>query len=201
MKVISKPDITAWTYKFTCQTCKSELQADYTDLKYRTQEKWYNGRDIDDGFYAKEDHFYVICPVCTKETEIIPNKASTCHIFYRSMLKRVAMKVLKKTDTSKWSWRTKCVQCESELEAERGDIKHDISEADGPYRPRSDTWFINCPVCSNTIFLSEKDIPKLLQMEVKQNKHASPGVSFVDSWQQAGGVDLPKNYNPHENKE
>ena len=112
------------------------------------------------------------------------------------------MKVLKKTDTSKWSWRTKCVKCESELEAERGDIKHSLSEDDGPFRPGSiDLWTITCPMCSNEIYLSEKEIPKLLQMEVKQKKFSSPGVSFVDSWQQVGGVELPKNYNPNENKE
>lgn len=111
------------------------------------------------------------------------------------------MKVLKKTDTSKWSWRTKCYQCESELEAERGDIKWTLSPADGVYRSAADMWSITCPVCSNVIHIPEKEIPKLLQTEVKQKKHASPGVHFVDSLQQAGGVMLPKNHNPHENKE
>lgn len=74
MKVISKPDITAWTYKFTCFTCKSELQADHTDLKYRVEKKWSSSAYGDsDGCYYDYDHYYVVCPVCGKETGLTPN--------------------------------------------------------------------------------------------------------------------------------
>lgn len=74
MKIISKPDYTAWTYKFTCWTCKSELQADHNDLKYRTVKQWYGGRDFDEGYEADVDYYYVVCPVCSKETGLIPNE-------------------------------------------------------------------------------------------------------------------------------
>lgn len=74
MKVISKPDITTWTYEFICYTCKSKLQADYTDLKYRIEKKWSSSAYGDgDGSSYDADYFYVICPVCSKETGIIPN--------------------------------------------------------------------------------------------------------------------------------
>lgn len=75
MKVLSKPDITAWTYNFTCYTCKSELCADYNDLKYRTEKQYYSGGDIDDhGYYSDVDRYYVTCPVCCKESQLIPNQ-------------------------------------------------------------------------------------------------------------------------------
>lgn len=74
MKVISTPDYTAWTYKFTCQTCKSELQADYTDIQYRLEKKWYDDSIGDGGYYADADYYYLVCPVCLKEKHIHPNE-------------------------------------------------------------------------------------------------------------------------------
>lgn len=74
MKVLSTPDYTTWTYKFTCYTCESELQADYTDLKYRTIKEWSSDSMGDGGYYADTDYYHLVCPVCTKETQIHPNE-------------------------------------------------------------------------------------------------------------------------------
>lgn len=75
MKVISKPDYTTWTFEFICFTCKSKLQADYTDLKYRIEKKWSSSVYGDgDGCCYNEDIYYLVCPVCIKETHLQPNE-------------------------------------------------------------------------------------------------------------------------------
>lgn len=73
MKIIDKPDYTTWKYEFTCLTCASKLCADHTDLKFRITEQWYSGRDFDEGYYAKVDYYFIVCSVCNKERQIIPN--------------------------------------------------------------------------------------------------------------------------------
>ena len=70
MKVLSKPDYTTWKYEFTCYTCASKLCADYTDLKYRIEKKWRSDAYGDGGDYCPTDHYYIVCSVCNKETEI-----------------------------------------------------------------------------------------------------------------------------------
>lgn len=75
MKVISSPDFKAWTYKFTCDTCKSELRADYNDIKYRVEREWNQDPIGDGGYYGDADHYYLTCPVCLKEKHVHPNAA------------------------------------------------------------------------------------------------------------------------------
>ena len=57
------------------------------------------------------------------------------------------MKVLKKINTDNWKYKILCSQCDSELEAEKGDVKYEYH--DGDCRdPGYETWDIICPVCS-----------------------------------------------------
>lgn len=74
MKIISQPDITSWIFDFVCYNCSSQLEADYTDLKHRIEKKHYSSFDGDGpGSYQNVDLFYVVCPVCSKETHLMPN--------------------------------------------------------------------------------------------------------------------------------
>lgn len=90
------------------------------------------------------------------------------------------MKVLKTADTSKWSYKFTCPQCESLLEAERGDVKYE--HHDGCIRdPDYDTWTVSCPICQRSQNIPEKDIPKALQVQIKNKQFANPGVSYTVS--------------------
>jgi hypothetical protein len=70
VKILYQPDITVWTYKCTCGVCTSKLEASYEDLRYRIDRKYYGGGYGDEGYYANTDHFYVNCPICTKEVTV-----------------------------------------------------------------------------------------------------------------------------------
>lgn len=89
------------------------------------------------------------------------------------------MKVLKTTDTSKWSYKFTCGQCDSELEAERGDVKHE--HYSGDFRePSYDSYSVSCPVCQRTQTVPTDKIPKALQIQIKNKKFANPGTTYVD---------------------
>lgn len=68
MKIIKKADTSAWRYKFTCNKCDTELEADGSDLIH----KHYPGGDSRDP-YPSSDVYTVICPVCA-ESRNVPDK-------------------------------------------------------------------------------------------------------------------------------
>ena len=72
MRVISTPDLAAWKYACTCGTCTSKLEADSNDLLFKIERKYYSGTMDDSGYYANEDVYYVICPLCSKEVGVHP---------------------------------------------------------------------------------------------------------------------------------
>lgn len=77
------------------------------------------------------------------------------------------MKIIKKVDTKEWSLKCTCSQCDTELEAEAGDVK--VTHVSGYGRDSDyDAWSVNCPVCSNTISLKQDNIPKLIRVNAKQ---------------------------------
>jgi hypothetical protein len=89
------------------------------------------------------------------------------------------MKVLKTTDTSKWSYKFTCAQCESELEAERGDVKH--QHYSGDFRePSYDVYTVSCPICKRSQTIPMDKIPKALQIQIKNKKFSNPEVSYVN---------------------
>ena len=88
------------------------------------------------------------------------------------------MKIVKKTDTTNWSHKHICSQCDTELLIEKGDIKYKYEPGD--FRdPSYESWFCNCPVCSAGIHVPADRIPKAVQVEIKQGRLASPGLSYV----------------------
>jgi len=77
------------------------------------------------------------------------------------------MKIIKQTETKEWSHKFTCSECDSELEAEAGDIK--VTHYDGDFRePAYDSWHVNCPVCSHQTSILENKIPKLVKVKAKQ---------------------------------
>lgn len=75
------------------------------------------------------------------------------------------MKILKHPDT-KWSRKHTCTNCTAELEIEKDDLR--FTHYDGDYREQAyDSWYSHCPICSDPINISGKDIPKAVQVEVK----------------------------------
>lgn len=57
MKIIKQVDVSNWTYRFTCQDCDSELEADHNDIK--------SGGDGHGGV-----EFYVYCSICHTKTDV-----------------------------------------------------------------------------------------------------------------------------------
>ena len=96
MKVLSQPDYTDWTYRFTCPTCKAELQADHTDLKYCVVRQWVENPG-DSGFSYDTDYFYVICPICLKPSQFDPShKGDGASYLLQEKLKKEYHEGLKK---------------------------------------------------------------------------------------------------------
>lgn len=91
------------------------------------------------------------------------------------------MKVIKKVDTTLWRYRQNCVKCESELEAEPGDVVYRYVSGNS-HDPSYDTWTITCPVCSHPINIPPSKIPKAVQVEIQKGKLLSPTIQYVDQW-------------------
>lgn len=72
MRIISKPDIESWKLLFDCYQCKSKLEADSNDVKYREERQYSSNSDIDDRGYMA-GLFGVNCPVCTKIHDVHTN--------------------------------------------------------------------------------------------------------------------------------
>ena len=72
MKIISKLDITTWLHKEKCYQCKTEMEADLKDLKYKTDRKYSGSSNWDDSGWLV-DVFYVSCPVCNHDIVIHDN--------------------------------------------------------------------------------------------------------------------------------
>lgn len=83
------------------------------------------------------------------------------------------MKILKRPDTQ-WSLKHTCTNCTAELEIEKQDVKH--THYAGDFRESSsDSWTTNCPICGQSIYISENNIPKAVQVEIKNKPSASSG--------------------------
>lgn len=83
------------------------------------------------------------------------------------------MKVIKAPDTA-WSKRVECSSCGAELELEKGDLK--AHHYPGDFRePSYDAWRASCPFCNRVIEIPGKDIPKAVQLEIKDGKSFGPG--------------------------
>jgi len=81
------------------------------------------------------------------------------------------MKILEKPDVDSWSHNCRCSNCETKLEIDATDIRHIHSPSDGRY-PSSDTYNVQCPVCSHHINIPPALIPKIIQIEAQ--KRSSP---------------------------
>ena len=79
------------------------------------------------------------------------------------------MKVLKKVETKGWSYKHTCANCDSELEAEGGDLKYDYYPGD--FRdPSYESFHCTCPECGQQFTVPTNKIPKLLQLAAKARK-------------------------------
>ncbi|HEY5268337.1 MAG TPA: hypothetical protein VII94_04345 [Candidatus Saccharimonadales bacterium] len=75
MKIINKLDITTWLHKEKRYQCKTEMEMDAKDLKYKTNKRYSSESNFD--FDAEPgyvtDVFYVSCPVCNHDIVIHDN--------------------------------------------------------------------------------------------------------------------------------
>jgi hypothetical protein len=76
------------------------------------------------------------------------------------------MKILKKTDTSNWSYKYICDKCDTEMEVEKKDLVHKWVEGDR-MEPGYDSFSFYCPVCMEKVNIHADKLPKLVQIEVK----------------------------------
>jgi hypothetical protein len=76
------------------------------------------------------------------------------------------MKILKHPDT-KWSHQYTCTNCTAELEIEKEDLT--MNTVIGDYRETGyQNWLAECPVCFTRITISNEDVPKAVQAELKR---------------------------------
>lgn len=76
------------------------------------------------------------------------------------------MKIIKKQDVSQWTYKYTCDMCDSELEVESKDIRH--QHYDGDFREAPyDEFKASCAVCSVIFTIPNNKIPKLIQIEAK----------------------------------
>jgi hypothetical protein len=66
MKVLKRVDNSAWSYKFTCSSCDSELEAENKDILYN-----YVSGDMRDPGY---EQYYVKCEICSQSHTIPDSK-------------------------------------------------------------------------------------------------------------------------------
>lgn len=77
------------------------------------------------------------------------------------------MKVLKTVDTSDWSYKFTCGDCDSELLAEANDVRRHYYSGD--FRePSSESFSCSCPVCGKSQPIPTASIPKALRVELKK---------------------------------
>jgi hypothetical protein len=77
------------------------------------------------------------------------------------------MKIIKKQDTTNWTYKHICSGCDTELEIEAKDLIH--RHYDGDFRePGYDKYSANCAVCQCDISVQENKIPRLIQIEAKK---------------------------------
>jgi hypothetical protein len=58
MKIIKKADASQWSYKFSCGSCYSELEAEASDIVYKN----FPGDYRESGY----ETFSLTCPVCNQ---------------------------------------------------------------------------------------------------------------------------------------
>jgi len=81
------------------------------------------------------------------------------------------MKILKQENIDNWEYKHTCRECCSELLVERNDLKYHS----GNYDPRDGTaygegFFTKCPICKQEFQIPSNVVPKLLQIQIKQNQ-------------------------------
>lgn len=84
------------------------------------------------------------------------------------------MKVIKKQDVSGWSFKHTCTKCDSELEADSKDVKYSHYAGD-QREPGYETFSASCAVCHQSFNIPASNIPKLLQVEIKQRSTSTHG--------------------------
>lgn len=78
------------------------------------------------------------------------------------------MKVIQMPNTS-WSHKHTCANCTAVLEVEKTDVKY-YSYPGDQREPGYETWSATCPVCRVQFNIPETNIPKPVQVEIKQGK-------------------------------
>lgn len=74
------------------------------------------------------------------------------------------MKIVKASvDLATWTLPTKCTTCASEIEIESKDLGY-------RYNSDSEHYFCNCILCNGYMTFHEKEIPKIVQRDIIDNR-------------------------------
>jgi hypothetical protein len=76
------------------------------------------------------------------------------------------MKIIKKVDTSTWSYKHTCDTCDTELEVEKSDVKYQYFEGYGK-DPDWDEWKAICPICFTAFNVPLENIPRAVRVEIR----------------------------------
>lgn len=87
------------------------------------------------------------------------------------------MKVIKKQDTTNWSYKHNCSNCESELEVESRDVVYYFYSSCDPRESSYASYQASCAVCQKTFTIPSAKIPKLIQLEAKKRYESRPSSS------------------------
>lgn len=66
MKIIKKTDTDAWSHKYTCDKCETEMEIEKGDLCHQHHSGY--GRESD------YDEFYCFCPICHDKIVVVSSK-------------------------------------------------------------------------------------------------------------------------------
>jgi hypothetical protein len=97
------------------------------------------------------------------------------------------MKIIKQADTSLWSCRFTCDECDSELEAAAADVRYKYYPGDCR-DPSYENYDVECPICHKIKNLTSKNIPKAVRLQAKNksSKGTTPGSSV--QWENTAGA-------------
>ena len=91
------------------------------------------------------------------------------------------MEILHALNTNEWSTEHSCGACDSKLKIKKTDLIYSCRVA--TYIEDSDDHYyhVRCPVCDNLSYVQHSDIPKRVQIKVKEDNKSSK-IKIKKSW-------------------
>lgn len=80
------------------------------------------------------------------------------------------MEIVSAVNTDDWSTNHKCNHCDSVLKIKKTDLIYKYEKSNHYEQEDSHIYHIKCPVCTHLSFVHNNEIPKLVQLKIKNDK-------------------------------